>query len=323
MATVSVIIPYFQRRGGLLARALQSVCAQQLDASIEVLVVDDDSPFKPASEIPEQLPANVSIRIIEQQNGGPGAARNSGLNAAAGDTRYIAFLDSDDQWLPNHLRNAIDALGDDLDFYFCNHFEPESTIDEFSQRGIMQLGEHEPLQRGVRCFRFERDMRDQIISANVIETSTVVFRWTEKLRRERFRPEFRNAFEDHLFWLDAIKAARGVAFSAEVGVQYGEGVSIWRSAGLGSEYQFPRIIDQLRFIDTVTSATATTDQQAELLRDIRARVRNACVAEILHRLKRGMPLDWRALRRIVRLDPPLAALWLPIAARIALKRGAR
>lgn len=319
MATVSVIIPYFQRRPGLLARALASVCAQRLDTSIEVLVVDDASPLDPAGEVPAQLPPHVAVRIVRQANGGPGAARNSGIDSVAADTRYVAFLDSDDEWLPDHLRNAIDALGDDLDFYFCNHFEPGSTVDEFSHRGIMNLDLHEPLPRGSRCFKFIGDMRDQVISANVIETSTVVYR-RSALAEVRFRPEFRNAFEDHLFWLDAIKAARGVAFSADVGVQYGEGVSIWRSAGLGSEYQFPRIIDQLRFIDTLTQAAATTPAQAKLLNNIRARVRNACVAEILHRMKRGLPLDWSALGRIVRLDPALLAVGLPIAARIALKR---
>jgi succinoglycan biosynthesis protein ExoW len=318
---VSVIIPFFQRRPGLLARALESVCAQRLDASIEMLVVDDESPLDPAGEVPAQLPPHVAVRIVRQKNGGPGAARNSGLDHAAADTRYVAFLDSDDEWLPDHLRNAIDALGDDLDFYFCNHFEPGSSVDEFSHRGIVALEKHRPLARGSRCFEFVGNMRDQIIGANVIETSTVVYR-RSALQAVRFRPEFRNAFEDHLFWLDAVKAARGIAFSADVGVQYGEGVSIWRSAGLGSEYQFPRIIDQLRFIATLTSAAATTGAQAKLLSDIKARVRNACIAEILHRLKRRMPLDWQALAKIIRLDPALLVWGMPIAARIALGRGA-
>jgi succinoglycan biosynthesis protein ExoW len=320
LATVSVIIPFFQRRPGLLAQALQSICAQQLDESIEVLVVDDESPVDPAAEVPQQLPPRVQVRIVRQRNGGPGAARNAGIDNASGDSRYIAFLDSDDQWLPGHLRNAIAALGDDLDFYFSNHYEPDSTVDEFSHRGVLKPERHRRLERGSNCFEYVGDMRNQVIAANVIETSTVVYR-RDRLAQARFRPDYRNAFEDHLFWIDAVKMSRGIAFSTDVECQYGRGVSIWRSAGLGSEYSFPRIIDQLRFVEALSTSTSTTAEQTAVLRNIRNGVRHAFVAEILHRARRGIALDWTSIGKVIRLDPSLP-LRLPfIAARIAIRRN--
>jgi succinoglycan biosynthesis protein ExoW len=320
LATVAVVIPFFQRKPGLLTRAIGSICCQDLAGSIDIWVVDDESPVDPANDVPAQLPPHVQVRIVRQKNGGPGAARNTGLDNVAADTRFIAFLDSDDEWLPGHLRNAVDALGEDLDFYFSNHLEPDSTVDEFTQRKLLSPSQHHSLTRGSNCFQFVGDMRDQIISANVIETSTVVYR-RERLAQARFRPDYRNAFEDHLFWLDAVNLSRGIAFSSDVECQYGRGVSIWRSSDLGTEYAFPRIIDQLRFIEALTSADATTSKQAGLLRTIRSGVRRTFVAELLHRARRRTAIDWSSVAAIVRLDPSLLLRAPLIAGDIALKRN--
>jgi len=319
LAKVTVVIPFFQRQHGLLTRALNSICLQNTAAQIVVLVVDDESPVDPAGEVPDNLPAHVSVQILKQKNGGPGAARNLGLAHAPTDTEYVAFLDSDDQWLPDHLRNAIAALGDSYDLYFANHFEPDLTVDEFSRRKLLILAEHRALAQGSRCFEFIGDMRDQIIRANIIETSTVVYRWNG-LNKVRFKPEYRNAFEDHLFWMDIASLARGIAFSADVECQYGRGVSIWRSSELGSEYSFLRIIDQLRFIHAVTTSESTTPTQAKSLQNIKTGARRTFVAEFLHRARRNADIDWQSILTILKMDPQLILLAAPIATQIALKR---
>src|SRR5262245_56266660 len=133
MATISVIVPFFQRRAGLLSNAIRSVCSQNIECSIEVLVVDDESPLDPEGEVPAALPDSVQVRILRQPNGGPGAARNRGLDQVSVQTNYAAFIDSDDSWEPNHLRNATATLGEDLDFYFANHLEPDSATHEFTR----------------------------------------------------------------------------------------------------------------------------------------------------------------------------------------------
>jgi len=114
---VSVIIPHFSRPA-LLARALRSVDAQTY-RPLEVIVVDDASPLDPEPGI-VALGLQLDIRVIRlEKNAGPSAARNAGLQAAAGD--YVAFLDSDDEWLPAKLEiqvGAAEAAGQ-RDNVFC------------------------------------------------------------------------------------------------------------------------------------------------------------------------------------------------------------
>ena len=94
---VSVVIPAFNR-AHLLGRAIESV-RQQIDLEDEIIVVDDGS----TDNTPEVVAAfrDSRIRYIHQSNAGAGAARNRGVSVA---TRpLIAFLDSDDEWLPGKL----------------------------------------------------------------------------------------------------------------------------------------------------------------------------------------------------------------------------
>ncbi len=93
MPLLSVIIPSYNR-AGLIARTLNSIFAQDCD-NLEVLVVDDGS----TDGTPDVVRAyGRPITLLEQENKGPGAARNLGLRSASGE--YVAFLDSDDLWFP-------------------------------------------------------------------------------------------------------------------------------------------------------------------------------------------------------------------------------
>jgi hypothetical protein len=178
---------------------------------------------------------------------------------------------------------------------------------------------HTRLARGTECYRFEGDMVDQVIVANVIETSTVVFRHAT-LGHLRFRNDFRNAFEDHLFWISAAQASRGFAFSMSVECQYGRGVSIWRSTGLGSDRHMSLLIDQRRYYAEIQKMHATTAARRAVVIEKVREVRRSVVAEQLHRLRRRTGLNWRALMRYLRLDPVMCVLALPIALRIASGR---
>lgn len=94
----SVIIPVFNR-AHLLERALQSVLAQDFQ-DFEIVVVDDGSGDDPQAVV--AAIGDPRIRLVRQNNQGGGAARNRGLDLAKG--HYVAFLDSDDHFLPHHLR---------------------------------------------------------------------------------------------------------------------------------------------------------------------------------------------------------------------------
>lgn len=101
----SVVIPVYNR-AGVLQRALASVLAQS-DQGFEIIVIDDGSSDNPECVVAEI--ADPRIQFIRQDNRGGGAARNVGIDKARG--QFIAFLDSDDEFLPRHLEAMKNLLG--------------------------------------------------------------------------------------------------------------------------------------------------------------------------------------------------------------------
>ena len=98
---VSVIIPTFNR-GWILKDAIDSVLNQEFD-DYELIIVDDGS----ADNTQEILNSyGEGIIILRQSNKGVSAARNRGITEATG--QLIAFLDSDDLWLPQKLSRQVD-----------------------------------------------------------------------------------------------------------------------------------------------------------------------------------------------------------------------
>jgi glycosyltransferase involved in cell wall biosynthesis len=97
MPFFSVVIPVYNR-AQLLRRALASVLAQTC-GDFEIVVVDDGSADNPKAVV--DAAADARVRCLRQENRGGGAARNAGIDAARGS--FVAFLDSDDEYLPGHL----------------------------------------------------------------------------------------------------------------------------------------------------------------------------------------------------------------------------
>jgi len=109
---VSVIIPTYNRMS-VLARALDSVFAQSRPAD-EVIVVDDGSDDGTA-----QLCAHYpGLRYVKQARSGVSAARNHGIHLAQG--QWLAFLDSDDAWLPMKLASQLAALEQHSAYRLCH-----------------------------------------------------------------------------------------------------------------------------------------------------------------------------------------------------------
>ena len=93
---ISVIIPTYNRHV-LLERAVMSVLKQTRPAD-EIIIIDDGSTDGTPELIPKKFP---QILYYRQENKGVSAARNAGIEKSSGD--WIAFLDSDDAWLPRKL----------------------------------------------------------------------------------------------------------------------------------------------------------------------------------------------------------------------------
>jgi glycosyltransferase involved in cell wall biosynthesis len=102
MAHVSVIIPTYNRKN-LILRAIHSVINQTYQ-DFEIIVIDDGS----TDGTKDALSVYKDIRYFYQENRGISSARNRGLAEAKGD--YIAFLDSDDEWIPEKLAIQVKIL---------------------------------------------------------------------------------------------------------------------------------------------------------------------------------------------------------------------
>jgi len=100
---VSIVMPTFNR-ADTIRRAIASIQAQAVH-DWELIVVDDGSTDDTAALIAGMDPR---LKIIRQENRGSAVARNTGLRQSTG--KYIAFLDSDDEWLPHHLELCLAFL---------------------------------------------------------------------------------------------------------------------------------------------------------------------------------------------------------------------
>src|SRR5258708_18192606 len=108
MPVVSVVIPVHNGES-TIPRAMASVFAQSYP-DYEVIVVDDGST--------DGTPAVLAgygdrIRVMGGVNRGPSAARNTGVRASAG--QYVAFLDDDDEWMPEKLARCVPLLDGEAD----------------------------------------------------------------------------------------------------------------------------------------------------------------------------------------------------------------
>lgn len=130
---VSVIIPTYDRQTQVL-RAIDYVLAQTAPVD-EIIVVDDGSTDGTAEVIRTRHGSRV--RVLRQKNQGVSAARNYGIREARGE--WIAFLDSDDIWLPTKMERqfeAVAAFGDEVGVCFTDNFfdgHPDLKMSKFQE----------------------------------------------------------------------------------------------------------------------------------------------------------------------------------------------
>jgi glycosyltransferase involved in cell wall biosynthesis len=101
---ISIVVPVYNKARSV-ERSLASIAAQT-HRDFEVIVVDDGS-TDGSSDVVAAFP-DPRFRVVRQANAGPGAARNHGLSLAKGEV--VAFLDADDEWMPEYLERNLAAL---------------------------------------------------------------------------------------------------------------------------------------------------------------------------------------------------------------------
>ena len=114
---ISVIIPAYNARK-FIAEAIESVLNQTFPAH-EIIVVDDGSTDGTGEFVEKQF--GDKVRVIQQENKGQGAARNTGIQVATGN--IFQFLDADDLLLPNKFEVQLDfwRRNPEFDIVYCDH----------------------------------------------------------------------------------------------------------------------------------------------------------------------------------------------------------
>lgn len=120
---VTVVIPSYNRER-TIKRAIDSVLRQSY-SNINIIVVDDASTDGTEDVVRQMMLEHSNISYIKQStNKGACAARNAGINATQ--TKYIAFLDSDDEWLPEKIQTQLEFMRENqADVVFCSVYRIE------------------------------------------------------------------------------------------------------------------------------------------------------------------------------------------------------
>ena len=227
MEKVSVVIPSYNSSSYIM-RAVESALNQTYD-NLEVIVADDASTDDTCTLVHKI--EDPRVKLIERtENGGAAAARNSAIHTAKG--RYIAFLDSDDYWLPNKLSVQIGKMQEEAASFSCTNYVIKSRKDEVLFN-VPEKINYKYLLRG-----------------NIIGTSTVVYD-TGTLGKI-YMPALPMA-EDFATWLNILRQC-----DAALGIRQPMAYRIRRNNSLSSrivvmKYFTYRVYRETQGLSTITS----------------------------------------------------------------------
>ena len=199
---ISLVIATY-KRPHLIERALDSVLAQSLRPN-EVIVVDDASGDN-TGDVVAAWSARTSLPvqfIAAERNSGVGAARNIAMRRAS--SEFIAFLDSDDAWLPHALETLVAPL--------LAHAEPVLSFADGRQvwpdgrsqvrmmgRCLDEARDTVPLDPARPSWRMLSNPQDKLLTTSMIPTCAALFR-RSAAEAVGLMPEYRHG-EDWIFWL--------------------------------------------------------------------------------------------------------------------------
>lgn len=273
-SVVSVVIPTY-RRLELVQRAVQSALSQTLSA-VEVIVVIDGPDEAVRSRLVEI--GDTRLKIIElPTNQGSRAARNAGI--AAAQSQWVAFLDDDDEWMPQKLELQLEAVRKSqyaLPIASCYLLARSPKGDEIWPR--RRLTASEPLSE----YLFVRNTLFQ--GEGLIQTSTIL---TSKELLQKV--PFNNSLKRHDDWDWLLRA---IAFPG-VGIEFvPEPLSIWyrgenrQRVSRSSDWQY-----SFQWIQSKRSLVTPRAYSSFILAEVSAR------AALARDWTAFLPLLWEAMRR--------------------------
>ena len=205
---ISVIIPVYNIQQHL-RECLDSVLGQSYP-HLQVICVDDGSTDESPAILAEYAQKDPRVQVIRQQNAGPGAARNTGLEAATGE--YVIFLDSDDWFEPDFLEQMVDtAQREGADVAICRAVEFDTNSGRELPSEWMMKKQYLP---GKLAFA-PQEMADHLFQF------TYGMPWDKFYRRELLTssgiryPALKNS-EDLAFVYPTLLAAKRIAVVDEV-----------------------------------------------------------------------------------------------------------
>jgi len=181
MPRVSVVIPTYNRCA-YVQEAIDSVLAQTY-TDYEIIVIDDGSTDGTGEALRRRY--GDRIRYVWQENQGQAAARNHGIALACGD--YVAFLDSDDTWLPDKLTSQVAYLDEhpEVGFVFSEAWKVDAAGRVIDGSRVNACVCPEDLS-----------LEAQLFENHILAPSTVVVRTEPLVRVGGFDPAIRNV-EDY------------------------------------------------------------------------------------------------------------------------------
>ena len=232
---VSIVVPFYNNED-LLDYCLQSIAAQTL-TELEVIMVDDGSSDGSVSIARARAAADPRFILVQVPNGGPGYARNRGIEKAQGE--FLGFVDADDL-LPGHacehMLHTLQASGSDF---------VSGNVERVGPAGTTQSALHAKAIKG-------RSIGTHISRAPELFYDVSVW---NKLFRRSFWDASRLSFPEGMIWedLQAITKAHVLAKSVDV---ISDTIYYWRERGTGALSITQSRTDLSNFRDRITALLA-------------------------------------------------------------------
>lgn len=305
MASLTIIIPFYQKQPGVLQRALRSISRQTFQ-DFDILVVDDASPL-PAEKELQSLGAEerARIRVIRQTNAGPGGARNTGLDNVPAASRFVAFLDSDDEWAPEHLNNAFEALTrHDADCYWDSIDGGEEFYYHFSIAELAKSADIVRLSDKPAIIEIPNVASVMLQDWSFLHMSCMVI-GRSLFEKVRFEPTLRLAAEDVLYFCDCALAARRVLLCENAGALRGEGVNIFHSIDNDSPQFLRQQFNTWTALDTLEQRFSRRPQDVAAIRLYKNRARRQALWSQARQLRQRRLPQFGLLAKWALRDPAI------------------
>jgi glycosyltransferase involved in cell wall biosynthesis len=264
-AMVSVVIPAF-RCTQYIAQAVESVL-QQSFSDLEIIVVNDGSPDTPLLEA-ALLPYWGKIHYQKQATRGPSGARNAGILQAHG--KYVAFLDGDDYWLPEHLARLMALFQGDAapDLAYCD------CILLKGEKPFANAFSIEPQSPEV-------NFDSLLVESCAISTSSAVVSRETILKAGLFDESFRRC-EDFDMWLRLAFGGARMTYHSDAQVFHR-----MNEAGLSAD-RLSIKRDRIRVYEKMAATLPVTIEQRETISRLVAHIKADChVDEMKYALEEG------------------------------------